>query len=188
MVKHHKSHHRAKTHRKSHRRTQHRRRGGMAPVSYSLSGSWPSQMSLGQGVDYERYHEGQHGGSAPYPTSVADAMVLPANMRAPAMVDGTMQAYSDVRGLRDPPFDQMATPAAAQQQGGRKRKHRASRKRRASRKHRGGSLGYAPTSAPTMLLTPKQYDMAGLNPDYRGAATEYMVAKARDINQGAPWA
>jgi hypothetical protein len=106
------------------------------------------------------------------------------------MVDGTLQVYEDVRGLRDPPFDQLAQPT--QQNGGRKhrsRKHRSrkhrSRKHR-SRKYRGGALGYAPTGSPTMLLSPKQYDMAGLNPDYRGAATEYTVAKARDINQGSP--
>ena len=47
------------------RRTFHRRRGGSAPVQYSLAGSWPSEMSRGQGADYFNYHRGQHGGVAP---------------------------------------------------------------------------------------------------------------------------
>jgi len=187
--------------RKAHHNRRHtqRRRGGVAPVTYSLAGSWPSRMSLGQGVDYETYHQGQHGGVAPYPASVQDAMALPADMRAPAMVDGTLQAIADVRGLRDPPFDQMPSASTSTaQMGGRGRKHRSRKhkkshrrahRHRSHRKTRGGALGYAPVNAPAMLLSSKaQYDAAGLNPDYRGAAVEYLDAKARDINQGKPWA
>jgi hypothetical protein len=58
------------------------------------------------------------------------------------------------------------------------RKHRRSHR---SRRHRGGGLGYAPVGAPGLLLPSKvMYDEAGLNPDYRGAATEYAIAEIRD--------
>ena len=67
-----KTKHSRKTHRRMHRkrstrRRSTRRRGGAdalsgAPVNYHLSGDWSSRMSLGQGADYFKYHEGQHGG------------------------------------------------------------------------------------------------------------------------------
>ena len=58
----HKTHHK-----RTHRRRTHRRGGAAlngAPVGYHLSGDWSSKMSLGQGADYFKYHEGQHGGAA----------------------------------------------------------------------------------------------------------------------------
>jgi hypothetical protein len=106
-----------KVHRKH---TQHRRRtarrvgrkhGGAdmldgAPVFYHLSGSWPSRMSLGQGADYFKYHEGQHGGAAlemgPFPGAVLSPG-LPADLRGPAHIGGIDKAIADVRGLCDPP-------------------------------------------------------------------------------------
>lgn len=174
-----------KRHSKRHSRKQNRatrkQRGGVAPVNYSLAGSWPSRMSLGQGTDYESYHVGQHGGAAPYPGSFAP--MLPAPMVGPAMVSGIDRAIADVRGLVDPPFDkmQMAEPVKGgkrKHKGKKSRKAKKSRKtRRNNRKQRGGM---APVGAPTMLLSGVQYTQAGLNPDYRGAAPEYAVAAARD--------
>lgn len=101
---------------KTHRRQTHRRRslrnrrrnGGSegAPVNYSLSGSWPSRMSLGQGADYFKYHEGQHGGGAlsygAFPAAV-ESTGLPADLRGPAHIGGIDKAIADVRGLCDPP-------------------------------------------------------------------------------------
>lgn len=95
-----------KTQRRRTHRRQSRRRGGMAPVNYHLSGSWPSRMSLGQGADYFKYHEGQHGGAAlgmgPFPAAVLDPG-LPAALRGPAHIGGIDKAIADVRGLCDPP-------------------------------------------------------------------------------------
>jgi len=88
-----------------------RTRGGMdqlmgAPVNYHLSGSWPSRMSLGQGADYFKYHEGQHGGATlsygAFPAAVLDKG-LPDGLRGPAHIGGIDQAIADVRGLCDPP-------------------------------------------------------------------------------------
>lgn len=101
-----------KTHRRrTHRRRTHRRRGGAdalsgAPVNYHLSGDWSSRMSLGQGADYFKYHEGQHGGAAlgmgPFPAAVLDPG-LPQDLRGPAHIGGIDKAIADVRGLCDPP-------------------------------------------------------------------------------------
>jgi len=165
-----------KTHRRSTRRST-RRRGGAdalsgAPVNYHLSGSWPSQMSLGQGTDYFKYHEGQHGGAAlgmgPFPEAVLSPG-LPEALRGPAHIGGIDKAIADVRGLKD-------------QAGGKRRKHRKGSKkhnksRRHSRKHRkthrrhrrnGGALGYAPFPSSGMLLSsPRAYAEAGLNPEWK---------------------
>lgn len=159
---------------RKHRRTVHRRRrGGMAPNSYDLAATLQAKQSLAQGGDYLNYHRGQHGGVAPYPGGVVDT-VLPGGMAGPAMVYGINKAIADVAGMVDPPFDKMQM--APQKVGGRRRK--TGRKGRKSRKVRRG--GMAPVSAPAMLLSGAQYAQAGLNPEYRGSATEYAVASARD--------
>ena len=165
-----------KTHRRSTRRST-RRSGGNhelsgAPVNYHLSGSWPSQMSLGQGADYFKYHEGQHGGAAlgmgPFPGAVLSSG-LPQDLRGPAHIGGIDKAIADVRDLKD-------------QAGGKRRKHHKGSKkhnksRRHSRKHRkthrrhrrnGGALGYAPFPSSGMLLSsPTAYAQAGLNPEWK---------------------
>lgn len=171
-------------------------RGGVAPITYSLAGSWPSKMSLGQGTDYESYHVGQHGGSAPFPAAVSGTPLIPTNMDGPAMVSGTLKAYADVAGLRDPPFDSM--PVATQKGAGRRRKGRkASKKgRKGSRKARkgthrrrrhmrgGAELGYASVNAPGMLLSSAgAYSQAGLNPGYiTGGLEAQMAAQRGDKN------
>lgn len=171
-MKHSKKHSRRVS--RKHRRTIHRRRrGGMAPAAYDLAATLQAKQSLAQGGDFLAYHKGQHGGVAPYPGGVVDT-VLPGGMAGPAMVYGINKAIADVAGMVDPPFDKI--PMAPQKVGGRRRK--GSRKGRKSRKVRRG--GMAPVSAPAMLLSGAQYAQAGLNPDYRGAATEYAVAAVRD--------
>jgi hypothetical protein len=162
--------HKRKTH---HRRRTHRR-GGMAPVNYHLSGSWPSRMSLGQGADYFKYHQGQHGGALSYgqfPQAVMSSG-LPDNLRMAAHIGGIDKAIKDVQGLCDPPYCAGTTPVKTM--GGRRRKHHKKSTRRHSKKHRrthrkrGGSLGYAPFPSPGMLLSsPKAYAQAGLNPEWK---------------------
>lgn len=163
--------------RKTHHRRTHRRGGAEgAPVNYHLSGSWPSRMSLGQGADYFKYHEGQHGGGLAYgqfPQAVMSSG-LPQNLRMAAHVGGIDKAIADVQGMRDPPYDKGATV------GGKRRKHRKgskSHKRRHTKKHRmtrrnkrrsGGALGYSPFPSSGMLLSsPKAYAEAGLNPEWK---------------------
>lgn len=171
-----------KTHRRRTHRRSTRRRGGMAPVNYHLSGSWPSRMSLGQGADYFKYHEGQHGGSAPFPAAV-ESSALPAALRGPAHLQGIDKAMTDIKGLCDPPNCPGTTS------GGKRRKHSKaySKKRRHSKKHRkthrrrrGGALGYAPFPSAGMLLSsPKAYAQAGLNPEWK-TAVEFTDAKIRE--------
>ena len=162
-----------KTHRSTRRST--RRRGGAdalsgAPVNYHLAGSWPSQMSLGQGADYFKYHEGQHGGASlgmgPFPGAVLSSG-LPQDLRGPAHIGGIDKAIADVRGLKD-------------QAGGKRRKHHKKHSKSKSKSHKkhnkshrrhrrnGGALGYAPFPSSGMLLSsPTAYAQAGLNPEWK---------------------
>ncbi len=151
-----------RTHRRTHKRTNKRstyhRRGGMAPVGYHLSGSWPSRMSLGQGADYFKYHEGQHGGAAlgmgPFPGAVLDPG-LPAALRGPAHIGGIDKAIADVRGLKDQAGGKRRRGGAefnnnnstktennnentndkSEQEGGRRRRHCKSHKKSHSKRH-----------------------------------------------------
>jgi hypothetical protein len=180
------------------RRRTHRRKGGEqavtgAPVNYSLAGNWSSRMSLGQGDDFFKYHEGQHGGEAPFPGGVTNSM-LPAALRGPAHLDGIDKAIADVRPLRDD--NQMGgrrrrrrstkSRRTHKKRGGKrhaKKSHKKSRKShkksRLSRRRRGGALGYAPVSAPGMLLSGQRaYAEAGLNPEWK-TAVEFTDAKIR---------
>jgi hypothetical protein len=165
-----------------------RRRGGQyaiqgAPLKYSLAGDWSSRMSEGQGDDFFKYHEGQHGGEAPV-SSIGT--VLDAQLRSAAHIGGIDKAFADIRGLTD-------------QQGG-KRKRRSSKRRstkrkslkrksskkakrshkRTHRRRRGGALGYAPVSAPGMLLSgAAAYQQAGLSPAWKNDIA-FTDAKIRD--------
>lgn len=182
---------------RKHNRRQSRRRGGAevfngAPLAYSLSGDWSSRMSLGQGSDYFKYHEGQHGGQAPYPSAV-EGSLLPDALRGPARINGLDMAFSDIKGLRDPPYDGHMMGGKRRKRGKRgkhgnkthkgPRKHnKRNRQNRRSRRNRrkGGSLGYAPFPSPGMLLdSQKAYADAGLHPEWT-TAVEFTDAKIRD--------
>lgn len=174
------------------RRTRRNRRnrtyGGEAPVNYHLSGSWPSRMSLGQGADYFKYHEGQHGGAlsmSPFPGAVVSSG-LPQDLRGPAHIGGIDKAIADVRGLCDPPNCPTTTV------GGKRRRHKSKSRRhkknktrknkrtRRYRKKRGGSLGFAPFPSEGMLLdSSKAYAQAGLNPEWK-TDVAFTDAKIRD--------
>lgn len=184
--------------RQSRRRSRRQSRGGVlegAPVNYSLSGDWSSQRSLGQGSDFFKYHEDQHGGQAPYPSSV-DASVLPGALRGPAGLNGLDMAFSDIKGMRDPPYD-------GPMMGGKRRKRRkhgkhckthkkskhskhskhskCNKKSSKRRRHsRGGSLGYAPFPSQGMLLdSEKAYADAALRPEWK-TGVEIMDARIRN--------
>ena len=169
------------------RRRSTRRRGGMAPVSYHLSGSWPSRMSLGQGADYFKYHEGQHGGAAPFPGSIGQ--MLPEALRGPAHIDGIDKAIADVRGLKDQAGGKRKRRSTkrrgSKRNGGKRRssKRHSKKHRKSHRRHRrsgGSALGYAPFPSSGMLLSsPKAYAEAGLNPEWK-TDVAFTDAKIRD--------
>ena len=182
-----------------HRRT--RRRGGAdalmgAPVGYSLSGSWPSRMSLGQGQDYFKYHVGQHGGHkkrhrggslsyGPYPSAIGQT--LPQGLRMAAHINGIDKAIADVRPLRDPGQTggrRLSKRRGSKRRGSKRRgskrrgsKRRGSKRRcmsrrmsrrRMSRRRGGATLVGSPFPGETMLLdSPREYAQAGLNPQWK---------------------
>ena len=82
------------------RRSRRNRRyyGGQAPVNYSNPG--PMTQNLAQGLQFARFHEGQHGGMGPYPGSVTQSM-LPGDLAASARINPTLAAYAQIRGLQD---------------------------------------------------------------------------------------
>ena len=196
-----KTHHMRKTHHNTRRNTRRNRRrnGGAdvfvgAPVRYHLSGSWPSQMSLGQGADYFKYHEGQHGGAlsmGPFPGAVLDSG-LPAALRGPAHIGGIDKAITDVKGLCDPPNCPGTMSGGKRRnksnKGGRRNKSKKGGRRNKSKKggrrnknKRGGAvLGYAPFPSSGMLLSsPTQYAQASLNPEWK-TDVAFTDAKIRD--------
>lgn len=188
--------------RKHNRSRKHRRsRGGSAvrgaELSYTLSGSWPSRMSLGQGADYFKYHEGQHGGAmiTPAPLSAITGSSLDPALREGAHMAGLDKAFFDIKGMKD-------------QAGGRRsRRHRSHRSRRSRRnkshrrhrshrnkshrnknhrhrsrrnKSRGGALGYASFPQSTgMLLDKSGYQQAGLSPEWKSDVS-FDMAKIRE--------
>ena len=205
--------HSARRHTRRHhtaRRNRNRHGGALgAPVGYHLSGSWPSQMSLGQGGDYLKYHEGQHGGVAPISTIGADA--LPAALRGPAHIGGIDKAFDDVRGLTDGPVLPQNVKTGGRRNksknggsrrnknksknGGSRRnknksknggsRHNKSKSknggsRRNKSKRGGAALGYAPFPSSGMLLSSQtQYAQAGLNPQWK-TDVAFTDAKIRD--------
>lgn len=194
----HRKHSARKHSNRRHTRRNRRREGGAdmlagAPVGYHLSGSWPSQMSLGQGADYFKYHEGQHGGAITGAPLSAIGQVLPENLRGPAHIGGIDKAIADVRPLTDGPSAPVAVVQGAMQAvktGGRhKRGHHGKSKKHGRRnkksarknKKRGGAvLGYAPFPSSGMLLSsPTQYAQAGLNPQWK-TDVAFDLAKVRD--------
>jgi hypothetical protein len=119
-----------------------------------------------------------------------DDSVLPGALRGPAGLNGLDMAFSDIKGMRDPPYD-------GPMMGGKRRKRRkhgkhckthkkskhnkcnkkSSKKRRHSR---GGSLGYAPFPSQGMLLdSEKAYADAALRPEWK-TGVEIMDARIRD--------
>ena len=97
-------------------------------------------MSLGQGADYFKYHEGQHGGGLGYgrfPEAVMDPG-LPTALRGPAHIGGIDKAIADVRGLCDPP-NCPGTTSATSTTGGNRRRNRSRRNRSRRNRTRGGN-------------------------------------------------
>ena len=166
-IKHSRKHspktHRRKTHmRKTHRRKTHRRshrRGGAdalsgAPMKYHLSGSWPSRMSLGQGADYFKYHEGQHGGALNYGSFPGAVLSngLPESLRGPAHVGGIDKAFADVAGLRDPPYS--GGNRKSRRKGGKRKGGKSRRKSGGKRRTRGGIIKVNAVTGITLRSAP----------------------------------
>jgi len=144
-------------------------------------------MSLGQGADYFKYHQGQHGGLGGLggaPLSAITGSGLPDALRGPAHVGGIDRAMTDIRGLSDGPS--VLDGVQSVKTGGRRRRSRRHRNKskKGSRsrrnKKRGGALGFAPFPSAGMLLnSPTQYAQAGLNPQWK-TDVAFDLSKVRD--------
>jgi len=178
-----------------------KRRGGAeifegAPTNYSLSGDWSSRMSLGQGADYFKYHQGQHGGDAPYPQSFESS--LPGPLRGPALLNSLDTSFRDISGLKDQAGGRRSRRGGSRRsrrggsrrsrrggsrrsrRGGSRRSRRSRRGGRRRSRRRGGALGYSPYGSNPMLLdNPTAYAQAGLNPEWK-TDVAFVDAKIRD--------
>ena len=200
--------------RKSNKRSRHSRRvrrGGAfvgAPLNYSLAGSEASRSSLSQGGDYLQYHQGQHGGMAPFDGA---SSVLESSLRGPAHLAGLDKAFAEIQGMQDggrrrtkrrgskcSGSKRSGSKRSGSKRSGSKRRgskrsgsKRSGSKRRGSKRSKrqggnrsrrqrrhGGSLGYSPFPGQGMLLSGAQYAQAGLNPEWKGNA-EFEAAAAR---------
>lgn len=152
---------------------------GAALNDTSMKG--PMNMSLRQGEEYDVLHEGQHGG-AHMGAPAFQSETLPSSMVTSARVGPTLQAFSEIQGMKDQggggrrrrrrrsqyggdgenmgpggndEEDSMNNSSMA---GGRRRRKSRGRKSRGRRtRHRrrqgGGSFQPADVSSPTMLLS-----------------------------------
>ena len=163
-----------------------------ASLTYNLAGSWPSKMSMGQGGDYMKYHEGQHGGAlSGAPVSALGGDLIDSAMRGPAHLGGLDAAFRGIAGLKDQAGGRRKNRSNRKQRKNRsnrkQRKNRSNRKNRKStrrnknrsRRSRGGALGYAPFPSGGMLLNGDAYARAGLNPSYISGGIEAEAAHAR---------
>ena len=179
-----------KTQKRNKRHRKHR--GGLlgAPLNYSLAGSDASRTSLGQGVDYLKYHEGQHGGynTNGAPLSAITNSALEGALRQSAHLNGLDKAYADIAGLSDQQGGRRRRSKRTKKHGkkhGKKHNKRSKKGGKRSKKHskrskkhgrtrrhkRGGSheLEFAPFPSKGMLLSGSQYSQAGLNPEWKSA-------------------
>jgi hypothetical protein len=179
-----------------HRHRRRTRNGGDrlegAPLNYHLSGNWASRMSLGQGEDYFKYHEGQHGGDesniqgSPFPGAIVHS-TLPGDLRGPAHLQGLDKAFSDIAGLKDQAGgrrkrykSRRGKSAKRRTRGGKSAKRRTRRMRR-MRRRGGAELEYAPFPSQGMLLdSQRAYAQAGLNPEWK-TDIAFTDAKIRDL-------
>jgi len=186
-----------KTQKRNKRHRKHR--GGLmhlepAALSYSLAGSDVSRASLGQGTDFLKYHQGQHGGyyANGAPLSAITASSLDGALRGPAHLGGLDKAFAAIAGLSDQQGGRHRHSKRAKKHGKRSKKgskrskkggkrskkgsKRSKKHGKRSKKHtrrhkRGGSheLEFAPFPSKGMLLSGAQYSQAGLNPEWKNA-------------------
>jgi len=180
----------------AHRRSRRSRRshGGVALASHNDIG-WSSNRSLAQGGDYFKYHEGQHGGGAPFQGADLSAIGgegLPSQLRSSAHLGGLDNAFREIQGLRDQAGGKRKSRNRRGRKGG-NRKSRKSRKggnrksrkggnrknkNKSRRRRRGGAMGYAPFPSPGSLLGGVSYAELGQNPQWRGVEVDMARARA----------
>ncbi len=149
-------------------------------------------MSLRQGGDYLKYHEGQHGGAMLQGAdlSALGGEGLPSNLRASAHLGGLDRACGEIQGLKDQAGGRHKSKKNKKGKKSRKSKSKSkksrkskgkSKKRTHRRRHhrrRGGAMGYAPFPSQGMLLDSTiQYAKSGQHPLWNDV--EVAAANAR---------
>ena len=178
-----------KSRKRSSRRNRRRRGGAITPASLnsSLAGSWSSRMSAGQGADFFKYHQGQHGGMAPVGAITSGSSLTDPAMRSAAMlgsIDKSMQEIAHMRDAQTGGSKKRKSKGGSKKRkskgGSHKRKSKGGLTRRRRRTHGGGSASPAPfTGASGMLLSTSEYEKAGLHGGWK-TDPAFDAARSRD--------
>jgi hypothetical protein len=172
-----------------------RMRGGWRVLSGAalndMSMKGPMNMSLRQGEEYGVLHEGQHGGAHGVGAPAFQSDTLPSSMITAARVGPTLQAFSEIQGMKDqggggrrrrrrsqyggdgenmgPGGEEVNENNSSMAGGRRRRKSRKSRKTRRRRRQGGGSFQPADVSSPTMLLSGNsaRHAEGAMNPEWQ---------------------
>ena len=179
----------------SKRRGSRRMRGGWRVLSGAAlndtSMNGPTNMSLKQGEEYGVLHEGQHGGSHMGAPAFQSEM-LPSSMVMSARTAPTLQAFSEIQGMKDqggggrrrrrrrsqyggdgedmgPGGNDEEEPENNSMAGGRRRRKSRGRRTRHRRRQGGGSFSPADVSSPTMLLSGNsaRHAEGAMNPEWQ---------------------
>jgi hypothetical protein len=116
--------------------------------------------------------------------------MLPSHLRASAHLAGIDRAIAEVQHYKDQAGGRRkrrgskrrgskrsgSKRSGSKRSGSKRSGHRRSHKR--SSRRRGGALGFAPFGAKEMLLSPSEYQQAGLNPHWRNVEVEAAQVRA----------
>jgi hypothetical protein len=131
-------------------------------------------MSRGQGADFFKYHDGQHGGMTSdaniggAPLSAISHSMLPKEMWLSARTNSTMGAIEAVSHLKDQAGGRHCKKHGKKHRKSHRKSHKCHKRHKRHSRKRGGNLDYAPFPNKGMLLdSQKEYNQAGLNPDWK---------------------
>ena len=139
-----------------------------------------SKQNLAQGTDYQRLHEGQHGGGGPQYVGapVGTTGVLPADLNAAARIGPTLSSFRAIQGMQDGGARRRkrGTKRSAKKRSAKKRGTKRSAKKRgtkrSSRRRKtmyGGAVALTPAdySSPGTILPPamERAALAQMNPE-----------------------
>ena len=149
-----------------------------------------SKQNLAQGTDYQRLHEGQHGGGGPQYVGapVGTTGVLPADLNAAARIGPTLSSFRAIQGMQDGGARRRkrGTKRSAKKRTAKKRGTKRSAKKRSSRRRNsmyGGAVPLTPAdySSPGTILPPamERVALAQMNPEMAMIEKNPMVFSPR---------
>ena len=146
-----------------------------------------SKQNLAQGTDYQRLHEGQHGGGGPMYVGapVGTTGVLPADLNAAARIGPTLDSLRAIQGMQDGGArrKKRGTKRSAKKRGTKRSAKKRSRRSRRKMMYGGAAtaLGPADYSSPGTILPPamERVALSQMNPEMAMIEKNPMVFSPR---------